>query len=102
RFFPDTIGLTSISTGSARWTLHHQSNFSAGHRFRGCSHSLMCRLPYVRGLQVAPTSLAPVALQSHRAARPFTPRKERVVTLHALWYRSIPESSHWYDGTFTR
>jgi len=25
-----------------------------------------------------------------------------VVTLHELWYRYIPESSNWYDGTFTR
>ena len=102
RFFPDNIGLTSVSTGSARWNLHHHSNFYDGHRFRGCSHSLMFRLPYLLGLQVAPTSRAPVALQSHRAARPFTPRNERVVTLHELWYRYIPESSNWYDGTFTR
>ena len=122
RFFPDNIGLTSVYTGSARWNLHHHSNFSDGHRFRGCSHSLMFRLPYLLGLQVAPTSIAPVALQilpvirfvvsstsrsanlKHRprAARPFTPRNGRVVTLHELWYRYIPESSNWYDGTFTR
>ena len=31
---------------------------------------------------------------SHRAARPFTPRKERVVTLHGLWHRYISESSN--------
>jgi len=39
---------------------------------------------------------------SHRAARPFTPRNERVGTLHELWQRYISESSNWYGGTFTR
>jgi hypothetical protein len=58
RFFPDTIGLTSVSTGSARRNLHHNSTFSDGHRFRGCSHSLMFRRPYLRGLQGAPTATA--------------------------------------------
>lgn len=98
RFFPDNIGLTSVSTGSARWTPHHNSNFYDGHRFRGCSHSIMFRLPYLPGPQIAPTSIA----RRYRAARPFTPRKERAVTLHELWYRYIPESRNWYDGTFTR
>ena len=58
RFFPDDIGLTSVSTGSARRNIHHDSNFYDGHRFRGCSHALMFRLPYLRGLQVAPTATA--------------------------------------------
>jgi len=62
RVFPDTIDLTSVSTGSARWNRHHPSHVSDGHRFRGCSHALMFRLPYVLGLQVAPPSRAPVAL----------------------------------------
>ena len=34
------------------------------------------------------------SVTSHRAARPFTPRKERVVTLHELWHRYISESSN--------
>jgi hypothetical protein len=59
----------------------------------------MFRLPYLLVLQVAPTS---TAFLRHRAARPFTPRNGRVVTLHELWYRYIPESSNWYGGTFTR
>jgi hypothetical protein len=25
-----------------------------------------------------------------------------VVTHHELWYRYVPESGHWYDGTCTR
>ena len=58
RFFPDDIGLTSVSTGSARRNIHHDSNCYDGHRFRGCSHSLMFRLPYLLGLQVAPTATA--------------------------------------------
>src|SRR5215475_1929113 len=43
-------------------TSHHHSNFYDGHLFRGCSHSLMFRLPYLLGLQVAPTSIAPQAI----------------------------------------
>jgi hypothetical protein len=38
---------------------------------------------------------------AHRAAGPFTPRNERVVTLHELWHRYIPEPGNWYGGTFT-
>ena len=36
------------------------------------------------------------------AAGPFTPRKERAVTQHELWYRYVPESGNWHDGTCTR
>ena len=25
-----------------------------------------------------------------------------MVTHHELWYRYVPESGHWYDGTCTR
>ena len=56
RFFPDDIGLTSVYTGSARWNTHHNSNFCDSHRFRGCSHSFMFKLPYLLGLPVAPTA----------------------------------------------
>ena len=38
----------------------------------------------------------------YMAARPFTPRIEHVVTQHELWYRYMPESGNWHDGTFTR
>jgi len=44
----------------------------------------------------------PVRNTSHRTAGPFTPRNGRVVTLHELWYRYIPESSNWYGGICTR
>ena len=81
RFFPDNSDLTSVYTGSARWNLHHQSNFSDGHLFRGCSHSLMFRLPYVLGLQVAPTSLAPVALQMLPVRRFVVSSTSRSATL---------------------
>jgi hypothetical protein len=42
---------------------------STGGRFRGCTHSLMFKLPCSLGLQAAPTAVIP-----HRAVRPFTPR----------------------------
>jgi hypothetical protein len=61
-----------------------------GTLFRGCSHSIMFRLPYLLGLQVAPTAEE----QVFKAARPFTPRNGRAVTQHELWYRYISESSN--------
>lgn len=71
---------------------------SMTNRFRGCSHSFMFRLPHLLGPQIAPTAEAHVLW----AAGPFTPRKARVVTHHELWYRYVPESGHWHDGTCTR
>jgi len=58
-----------------------------GGLFRGCSHSLMFGLPYLLGPLVAPTT---VALGAKRAAGPFTPRNEHVVTLHEPWHRYVP------------
>ena len=46
--------------------------------------------------------LLPQKLEVFWAAGPFTPRKEHVVTHHELWYRYVPESGNWHDGTFTR
>jgi hypothetical protein len=59
---PD-VGLTHESTGSARETIPVMAT-SAGGVFRGCSHSLMFRLPHLLGPQVAPTA---VSLQGSRA-----------------------------------
>jgi hypothetical protein len=68
-------------------------------QFRGCSHSLMFRLPHLLDPQVAPTVEAQSLLGSRAV---YTPRNERMVTHHALWYRYVPESGNWHDGTFTR
>ena len=46
--------------------------------------------------------LLPQRLEVLWAAGPFTPRHERVVTHHELWYRYVPESGNWHDGTYTR
>ena len=46
--------------------------------------------------------LLPQKNKAFRAAGPCTPRTECVVTHHALWYRSVPESGNWHDGTCTR
>lgn len=62
---------------------------SAGHVFRGCSHSFMFRRPYSLGPQTAPT-----ASLSRWAAGPFTPRIDHAVTQHELWYRYMPESGN--------
>jgi len=70
---------------------------SAGHAFRGCSHSVMFRPPCSLDPQVAPT-----ATQKCWAAGPFTPRNGHAVTRHELWYRYMPESGNWHGGTLTR
>jgi hypothetical protein len=70
---------------------------SAGHAFRGCSHSVMFRPPCSLDPQVALT-----ATPKCWATGPFTPRNGHAVTRHELWYRYMPESGNWHGGTFTR
>jgi len=55
RFFPKGTGLTSDVTSSARQTIPIMQ-FQPGYIFRGCSHSLMFRLPRSLNPQVAPTA----------------------------------------------
>ncbi len=74
RFFPGDIGLTLGFTRSAR-EKPLQCDFNRETRFRGCSHSLMFRLPCSLGPPIAPT-----AVVSHGAAGPFTPRNGPGVT----------------------
>ena len=68
-----SFGLAPVSTGSAR-EMFPAWQLPQGVGFRGCSHSLMFRLPHSLGPQVAPTAVI------HRAAGPFTSRNEHVVT----------------------
>ena len=56
RFFPEGNGLTSDVTGSAHQTIPIMQ-LQPGYNFRGCSHSLMFRLPRSLDPQVAPTAL---------------------------------------------
>jgi hypothetical protein len=78
RFFPKGFGLTSPSTGAAHTDdLRHATSTEEG--LRGCRHAVMCRLPYVQDLQVAPTAVA----YCPRAARSFPSRYGQVVTHHA-------------------
>jgi hypothetical protein len=56
RFFPRDIGLTSESTRSARQNIPGKATSLRGGSFRGCSHSLMFRLPNSLGPPVAPTA----------------------------------------------
>lgn len=57
RFFPGDTGLTSDVTSSAHQTTPAMQ-LQQGILFRGCSHSLMFRLPRSLDLQVAPTAKA--------------------------------------------
>ena len=75
RFFPKNFGLTLDLRRSA----HHTASamqLQQSTLFRGCSHFVMFRPPCLLDPQVAPTAEA----HSLRAARPFTPRNEHVVT----------------------
>ncbi|MGA1871703.1 MAG: hypothetical protein ACMUJM_24510 [bacterium] len=58
---------------------------------RGCSHSFMFKLPYLLAPPIAPTA---DILSCIRAVGTFTPRNERVITLHELWYRYVSESGN--------
>ena len=66
-FFPKSIGLTSRFTSSAREIIPAMQ-LQQGSIFRGCSHSVMFRLPCLLGPPVAPTAVG----FAHRAAMAFT------------------------------
>ena len=57
---------------------------------RGCSHSVMFRLPHWLDPQVAPTAEP----QVFWAAGPCTPRNAHAVTHHGRWYRYVSESGN--------
>ena len=65
RFFPGDNGLTLDVRRSAHQNYPCKAT-STGNRSRGCSHSLMFRLPRSLGPQVAPTAEA-LSLQGSRA-----------------------------------
>ena len=65
RFFPKNNGLTSDVTSSAHQTIPVMQ-LQQGDLFRGCSHSLMFRLPRSLDPQVAPTAEA-LSLQGGQA-----------------------------------
>jgi len=56
RFFPEDNGLTSDVTGSAHQTTPIMQ-LQQGNLFRGCSHSVMFRLPRSLDPQIAPTAV---------------------------------------------
>jgi len=76
RFFPKNFGLTLDLRRSAHQTASAMQ-LQQSTLFRGCSHSVMFRLPCLLDPQVAPT-----AVTYRRPARPFTPGNENVVTQH--------------------
>src|SRR4029453_5715007 len=80
--FPNDSGLTSRETRSA----HRQTpakGLGKGAYARGCSHALMCRLPHLLDLQIAPTAvhrLGGQAVDTTHRPRGYPPRD--VVSLH--------------------
>ena len=65
RFFPKDYGLTLDSRGSARQVIAAMQLLRRN-LFRGCSHSIMFRLPYLLDPLVAPTT-GPLSAQGGRA-----------------------------------
>ena len=86
RFFPESVGLTSGVKGLAHQTFVVMQLQRRG-IFRGCSHSIMFRLPYLLDPQVAPTAEA-LCLQGGRAV--YT-TQWTCGHPHELWYRYVPE-----------
>jgi len=81
-FFPNDSGLTSRETRSAHGKTPAK-RFRQGAYFRGCSHSLMFRLPHLLDLQIAPTAvprLGGQAVYTTHRPRGYPPRD--VVSLH--------------------
>jgi len=77
RFFPVDNGLAFRRHRLGAPEIPPKCSFAGGGGFRGCSHSLMFRLPCSLGPQAAPTTAA-----CHGAAGPFTPRRTHAVTWH--------------------
>jgi hypothetical protein len=81
-FFPNDSGLTSRETRLAHGKTPAR-RLPQGAQFRGCSHSLMFRLPHLLGLQIAPTAVhrrgGQAVYTTHRP-RGYPPRD--VVSLH--------------------
>lgn len=95
RFFLESFGLHPTSKGLARETPPRR-DFYAGNYFRGCSHSLMFRLPHLLGPRVTPTAGfggTRVPTQP-MAAGPFTPRNAREVAYLELRHRYMSESGN--------
>jgi hypothetical protein len=65
--------------------------FQLGVLFRGCSNSLMFKLPYSLGPQIAPTAIP--TLYEHRAAGPFTPRNGQTITRPNCGIATCPNRS---------
>ena len=96
RFFPKNFGLTLDLRGSARSENRHNTILVA--------HAIS-RLQSFRYVQ-APTLARPPDCTDRRNY--FQGRRAVYTTQwtwsypQELWYRYVPESSNWHDGTFTR
>ena len=96
RFFPKNIGLTLDLRGSARSDSRHDTTLVA-HAISG--------LQSFRYVQ-APTLARPPSCTDRRTY--FQGRRAVYTTQWTWsypqepWYRYVPESSNWHDGTFTR
>ena len=99
RFFPENVGLTPPRRVTTRQNDGRYATLTT-QRFRGCSHSLMFRLPRLQrppGLR-PPLRLdipsVPIWGDSGGQLGPYTPRRTRAVTRHEQWYCYESESDN--------
>ena len=90
RFFPENIGLTPRKRVTTRQKNGRYATLTT-RKFRGCSHSLMFRLP---GLQRPPDCAHRWDSTFPGRLGPHTPRRTREVTRHEQWYRYESESDN--------
>jgi len=69
---------------------------STGNRFRGCSHSLMFRLPCSLGLPAAPTAESKIL----GGQAPYTTQNS-VRCLPEQWHHYVSDPGNWHGWTFT-
>ncbi len=95
RFFPEDIGLTIRFTRSACENIPAKQ-LQQGPRFRGCSHSLMFRPPYLLDPLVAPTVARSVlgswALYTTQNSACYLPEQ---------WHRYLTDTDNCQSWTFT-
>ena len=95
RFFPEDIGLTIRFNRSACENIPAKQ-LQQGPRFRGCSHSLMFRPPYLLDPRVAPTVARSVlgswALYTTQNSACYLPEQ---------WHRYLTDTDNCQSWTFT-
>ena len=91
------------TSASPQWRQARHTDLSLQCNFnRGVISRLQSFLNVQASMLARPPGCTYRSGYSHMVARPFTPRIARLVICPEMWYRYMPESGNWHDGTFTR